>query len=239
MLVLIYAIEAKALNVVGQDYAPFFYNDGSKGIQGGCFDVIQRLCAMESLHCKFKITPFRKSLDLLKTGEADIVCPLVENEPRTSAYRFSQPLFQTSYSFYGNQKITKKLKKYEDLLGLSLGVFGPSNTELSLQRINEFVDHKLKISIEPSVGKSLRKVESGRYDLAYANVDVAKVWIEKNRSKIVDGSALNENVDYRIAFSKKNINEETFKKIEEHLDTLRKSKELENICEKYKLKIAE
>lgn len=231
--------QAKTLVVAGWDYEPYYFSDGSKGIQGACFEIAQKLCEMESFSCKYKIMPFRKALDSLKEGKVDAVCPLAESTPRGSAYLFSSEIFKTSYSFYASEKVASKIKRYEDLIGNAVVVFGPSNTELSLQKINEFLEHKLKIELEGSGAKALKKTEANQYPLAYVNSDIGAAWIIRNRSALKEIPNLRENAGYHFAFSKRSVSIKTFEKMQEHLNALRKSKELNTIIEKYNLKTAD
>lgn len=231
--------QAKTLVVAGFDYEPYYFSDGTKGIQGACYEITKKLCELESFTCKYKMMPFRKALDALKDGQADITCPLVESTPRSSAYSFSIEIFQTSYSFFASSKVAKEIKKYEDLAGRTVVVFGPSNTELSLQKINEFLGHKIKIVLEGSIVKVLRRTETNQYPLAYANTDVAQTWILRNRSTLEEIPNLRDYTAYRLAFSKKSVSKQTFEKMQEHLNSLKKSKELNTILEKYKLKPAD
>lgn len=229
------SFSSNAYVVVGHDFEPYYFKAGSVGIQGACYEVVQKLCQMEKIHCKFKIAPFRKYLTMLKNGEADIGCPLAESPQRRSVYYFSEKIFATRYAFFGTPEYAKKVKTYDDLKGLSVGVMSPSLTEVSLLKAQEYAEHKIKIHAEVNANAALRKVEAKKYALTYVNRDVANAWIKKNRSRLIEVQSLGEDVGYSLIFSKKSISEQRFQKMQSHLKSLLKSKDLESICEKYNL----
>jgi ABC-type amino acid transport/signal transduction systems, periplasmic component/domain len=230
---------AKSIVVGGFDIEPFYFSDGTKGIQGACFEVLEKICALEQLTCKFKIMPFRTALENLKEGTIDVMCPLADSTPRRSAYYFSADVFATAYGLYGLEKNIRNIKHYEDLIGKSISVFGPSNTEVSLQKINEFLNHKIKINMVPSVSKAMKNANANQSDLAYSNIDAAGTWIQRNRSALHEVPNLRDYTGYRIAFSKKTVSKEIYEKFQERIKELKQSKEFESQIEKYKVDLAD
>ncbi|WP_374027457.1 substrate-binding periplasmic protein [Bdellovibrio bacteriovorus] len=232
------SVNARALVVVGQNYEPYYFHDGTSGINGACYEIVQRLCSFEKAHCKFKFAPVRRFMAMLKTGEADVGCPLGRSAPRETAFHM-HTLFRARYAFFGLPEATHKIKSYTDLNGLKVGVLSPAMTEISLQRIHEFTDKAFTIEPEKTIFNSLLKAKKKAYALAYGNRDVALRWIEKTRSKLREVPELGEPVAYSIAFSKKNIDEKRFQKIQQYLSVLHKDGTLEQIARKYRLTPAE
>lgn len=226
---------AGAFVVVGHESEPLYFISGSKGIQGACYEVIQHLCKLDGRHCKFKIAPLRTALAMIKKGEADLGCPLINSPPRNSAFTFSRGLFKTHIYFYGLPTVANKIKKYEDLKGLHIGVQSPSMIEVSLQRIQEFADKNFKIFPEPTAILALRKVEKNNYQLAYVSGEMARAWLKKNRSPVIEVPQLGEDAEYAIFFSKKTVSEEQFNILQNHLTELRKNKVLDSIAKRYQL----
>ncbi|WP_415061601.1 substrate-binding periplasmic protein [Bdellovibrio sp.] len=226
---------AQAFVVVGHESEPFYFTDGSKGIQGACYEIIQQLCKLEARHCKFKIAPLRLALSMIKKGEADLGCPLINSPPRNSAFSFSRGLFKTHLYFYGLPNVAHKIQKYEDLKGLSVGVQSPSMIEVSLQRIHEFSDKSFKIMPENTAILALRKVEKKNYQLAYVSGEMARVWLKRTHSPVIEVPQLGEDTEYSIFFSRKTISEKQFNKLQSHLTELSKNRFLDSIAEKYQL----
>ncbi|UXR66122.1 transporter substrate-binding domain-containing protein [Bdellovibrio bacteriovorus] len=225
---------APSMTIVGQDYEPFYFKSGTSGVQGACYEIIQRLCQMEQVHCKFKVAPLRQFLAMLKEGKADIGCPISASPQRETVF-FMSPVFSTRYSFFGAENYVKKIKGYPDLKGMKVGVFSPSMTEVSLQKIHEFSDKGFTIQPETTVFVSLRKLQNKAYPLAYLNRDVAQTWIQRTRSQLLEVPNLGESVSYYMAFSKKRFNQTQFSRLEGHLLEMRKNRFLESIAEKYKV----
>ncbi|WP_413568354.1 substrate-binding periplasmic protein [Bdellovibrio sp. HCB117] len=234
------ALSAKGQShvVVGHDFDPFYYSDAGPGIQGACYDILKKLCESNEESCKFKIAPLRNMLRMLKEGEADIGCPLGPSPQRGRVYYYSEKVFDTRYSFFARPAVAKKIKDYDSLSHLKVGVFSPSMTEVSLQQVHEYVDKKFKIYPEKTVINTLRKVENNSYDLAYANADVAKTWIKKNRSKLVEVTGLGEPTEYSIVFSRKKFSALEFQKFQTKLRELQHTHALDEIAAKHGLKIS-
>ena len=230
--------QAHALVVVGQEYEPYYFNNGSAGIGGACYEIVQKLCSLEKSHCKFKFAPLRKFLTMLKEGQADIGCPLSRSGPRETAF-YMHTLFRGRYSFFGLPEATQKVKSYADLKDMRIGVLAPSMTEISLQRIHEFADKNFKIEPEKTIFNSLLKAQKKNYALAYGNRDVAMRWIEKTRSPLREVPELGEPVAYSIAFSKKSFDPQRFEKIQRYLVELHKDGTLEQIARKYRLTLTQ
>ncbi|WP_347357884.1 transporter substrate-binding domain-containing protein [Bdellovibrio sp.] len=229
---------APSMTVVGQDYEPFYFKSGTSGVQGACYEIIQRLCQMEQVHCKFKVAPLRKFLSMLRDGKADIGCPISASPQRETVF-FMTPVFSTRYSFFGPENYVKKIKGYPDLKGMKVGVFSPSMTEVSLQKIHEFSDKGFAIQPETTVFVSLRKLQNKAYPLAYLNRDVAVTWIQRTRSQLLEVPDLGEAVSYYMAFSKKRFDQTQFSRLEGHLLEMRKNRFMDGIAEKYKVHLFE
>lgn len=224
---------------VGHELEPFFFRSGSQGTQGAMYELTQELCKLQKKHCKFKIAPFRSSLDMVQTGKADIGGPLAYTPQRGLVYFYSTPIFATRYCFFTSTKNFKENFTFDDLKGRTVGVFGPSSTELSLQRVREVINQKLIISIEPDNHTALRKAENNTHDFSYVNCESGRYWIDKNRSSLKELPTLGEKTEYYIYFSRKNFSEANVKEFNKSLETLRKNGFLKELADKYKLTLAE
>lgn len=118
-------------------------------------------------------------------------------------------------------------------------MFGPSATELSLQKVKEVLNQHLKINIEPDNQTTLRKVENNSYEFGYANCQSGRAWIEKNRSPLKEIASLGEKTVYYLIFSKKTFNDEAVKSFNQVVTDLRRNGYLQELADKYKLTLAD
>lgn len=224
---------------MGYEIEPFFFKSGSQGTQGAVYDLTQEVCKIKKKHCKFKIGPFRSAQDMVAKGRADISGPMAFTPQRTILFHYSTPLFATEYCFFTLPKNYKDHFTLDDMKDRTVGVFGPSATELSLQRVKEVLNQHLKIIIEPDNNTSLRKAESNAYEFSYVNCQSGRYWVEKNRSPLKEVSTLGEKTIYYIIFSKKTFTDQDVAEFNAILETLRKNGFLQELADRYKLTLAE
>lgn len=224
---------------VGWEAEPFYYRDSAHGIQGALHDIMAEVCRIENLQCRFKIVPFRDSVEMLKRGEAQAGGPFVYTFPRATVLSFSDRIFSSSYAFFALPKNAAKIKVFEDLRGLSVGVMSPSVSKVSLETISEFVDGKITIVPEKSISSILRKLENKTYPVGYANRDAALQWIRRQQSPLKEIPDLGEKLEYRIAFSQKGLDEALRGRIYATLGLLRKNGFLTRVAQRYKLTLSE
>ena len=230
---------SKAWTFVGHEFEPFYFKSGSEGAQGAMYDLAQEACKIQKKHCKFKLAQFRSLQNKLAEGSADIGGPMAFTSQRGILFHFSVPLFSTQYCFFAMPKNYKDNLTFADLKGKTVGVFGPSATELSLQRVKEVLNRQLIIAVEPDNHTSFRKAENNTHDFAYVNCETGRFLIEKTRSQLKEIKSLGEKIDYHIVFSKKTFTERDVKAFNDALMQLRKSGYLQEVAEKYKLTLAE
>lgn len=230
---------AKTLSFVGHEFEPFYYKSGSEGVQGAMYDLVQAVCKIQKKHCKFNLAPFRNMQNKLTEGKADVAGPMAFTTQRGVLFYFSAPLFSTRYCFFAMPKNFKDNLTFADLKGKTVGVFGPSATELSLQRVKEVLNQQLIIAVEPDNHTSFRKAENSTHDFAYVNCETGRFLIEKTRSQLKEITSLGEKSDYHIVFSKKTFTADDVKAFNEALMQLRKKGYLQEVAEKYKLTLAE
>ena len=229
---------AKTWTFIGHEFEPFYFTSGSTGAQGAMYDLAQEACKIQKKHCKFKLAPFRRLQSNLVDGSGDIGGPMAYTPQRGILFHFSVPLFSTQYCFFAMPKNYKNPLTFADLKGKTVGVFGPSATELSLQRVKEVLNHQLIIAVEPDNHTSFRKAENNTHDFAYVNCETGRFLIEKTRSQLKEIKSLAEKIDYHMVFSKKTFTEQDVKTFNEALIQLRKKGYLQEVAEKYKLTLA-
>ena len=88
---------------------------------------------------------------MISEGEGDAIYPIAWFESRAENF-FSSPYFMmTEYGVFLSAENKTTIKTVEDLQGLHVGVFGPSNTSNSLEDLNAILVDKglwLKVMIQ-------------------------------------------------------------------------------------------
>lgn len=158
------------------NFPPFSYLKGTQ-VKGPFVDIINAICGEIGYKCDYKFMPNRRSKLTLKVGSVNGNFPLGWNKGRDKWLWFTIPLMKSEYGFFARSTSQLMYTKLEDIQGLRIGVFGPSNTSNSLKAIREKMKKEglkpIRIDMHPNAdGTGLKKVVVGRYPLYYANKDV-------------------------------------------------------------------
>ncbi|WP_413578121.1 substrate-binding periplasmic protein [Bdellovibrio sp. HCB290] len=228
----------KSVTYAGYNNPPYYMLDGSSGITGAFFEIMTHVCTLEKFNCKFTIRPIREALEKTQAGEVDIAGPFGWTSHRQLSFYYSPPLFDTSFTFFGLEKNVRNIKTYEDLKGLRIGTVAPSLSMISLQKINEVLNGKIKIVEEKEPVTSLKMTLQNSYPLAYINREMALYWVREKKSKLVEVPDLGESFSVHIIFSKKLFSKDEFTRIQKRFNELIDNKTIETIGKKYNLKPA-
>lgn len=226
ILTLLACSSSFAMTIVGFDGDPFYFKNGSEGIAGACHELMQKLCEREKLHCKYKIAPLAMSLEMIKSGKADVICPLAQTTARQKDIYFSKKIFKTKFSFFGSPETVKKMATLKDLSQHSVGVFAPSRVADSLEEIRTKSNVRFEIINETSNYSTLMRAEKIAKVLAYVNQEIGTRWIEKTKSKLVQAPLEGEDVAYNIGFSRRNYSEEKAARFVEILEKIKSDKDI-------------
>lgn len=238
-ILLLAVVPTAAFTIVGFDGEPFYFKNGSEGIAGGCYVIMQKFCEKEKLHCKFKIAPLTVMLDMLKSGKADAACPLADTESRRKDIYFSENYFKTRFAYFGVQDTARKVSQVKDLDGLSVGVFTPSRLSESLQKIREESPVTFEIIQESSNYSTLMRAEKISTVLAYVNQEIGQRWIEKTHSPLTQASLAGEELAYNIGFSRKKFSDEKLTRFKKVLEDLKSDDGIQTTISSLKLKLWE
>jgi len=134
-------------------------------------------------------------------------------------------------------------QRVTDMQGYHVGVFGPSNTSLSLKAIDKKLRNKrLKsmaitvLSDDVPVFKQLS--QGNKLQAVYSNKDVGNGIIKDNKLSNLKYVGKHKELDYHIAFSKKTVSSETVTKFNEALMNMYKANRLKEILTQYNLEQA-
>lgn len=191
-------------------FPPFTYSENGES-KGSIIELVRRVCLEMNEECTFSFLPNRRAKQYMEQGMVSGTIPLGWNTERDQWIYFSVPLLTTSYSFYAQEGSTFTFNQLSDLEGKTIGVFGPSNTQYTLEKIrDEMISQKLipfRIDDHPNAdGRGLIKLANGRYDLYFVNQDVAEYRIKNLHIKGIKNIGLGKKLEYSIGFAKEHNN---------------------------------
>ncbi|UOF01407.1 substrate-binding periplasmic protein [Bdellovibrio reynosensis] len=224
------------MTVIGYDFNPFYYNSGSEGIQGACFDFLSTICKSQNENCKFKIASQNQVVSMVVNGEVDLMCPVAKTPYRETVLEFTESIFESRYSFFTLEENLSRYHDYKDIKGQTVGVMNRSASHESLIKFQDRTP--FKIVAEEKADAVLRKADSKIYSLVYMNRDVAMTWIKKNRSTLKEIPTMGEDISYFIAFSKKRTHALRTKNFADEIRKLKRTKFLSELSAKYQLQPA-
>lgn len=188
-------------------FPPFSYSQAGQ-VKGPFVDIINAVCAKIHFRCTYEIMPNRRSKLTLRNGTVNGNFPLGWNKGRDKWLWFSIPLMKTEYGFFARSDSHLTYHSLKDLEGLTVGVFGPSNTSNSLRQIQKKMESQglkpIRIEMHPNAdGTGLKMVAAGRYPLYYVNKDVGFHLMARNHIKNVKYIGTQKELLYFVGFAKK------------------------------------
>ena len=186
---------------------PPFSNVQDNKVVGPFVDIIDAVCQEIDLDCDYQNMPNRRSKQTLKSGTVNANFPLGWNKNRDAWLWFTIPLMKTEYGFFSKVGSTFEYTRLEDIEGMKVGVFGPSNTSHSLEKIREQMKTQglkpIQIDMHPNAdGTGLKKVAFGRLQLYYVNRDVGFYRIKQLNISGVRYAGKQKELDYFAGFTK-------------------------------------
>lgn len=191
--------QAVELKFNTQDFAPFNYAvDGV--VSGPAAEIIHHVCDEMQITCSFQLLGWRRAQEEVRQGKAHGMFVIGWNEERAKWLYFSPPLLYTEYGFFVHQSNPMQFKDVTDVKGYRVGVFGPSNTSRSLEKIKAQI-HDLTIDMRPNDEDGFRKLAAGRIDAVFSNRDVGFNLIDKLDLTTVRYAGRQRRLKYYIGFS--------------------------------------
>lgn len=99
-----------------------FEKDGK--LQGAGYELFQAIASELNLQVKYIILPFKRALELMKSGEIDIMFGLLKTVERQEYIHFVEPPYKlkSNKAFYVLHGGERKITSHEDLYKLRVGV---------------------------------------------------------------------------------------------------------------------
>ena len=228
--------EVKVLKFNTQDFAPFSYKiDGN--ISGPAVDVIKKVCGEMNVWCSFQMLPWTRAQKEVKAGNAHALFVIGWNKTRAEWLHFSPPLLNTEYGFFVKEDNPLEYRKASDIIGYTVGVYGPSNTSKSLDKIKNKIQN-ITIDLRPDDESGFKKLAKGRVNAVFSNRDVGYALIKKIGLKNIRYAGSHKTLQYYIGFSKKYTDKNTVNTFNETFLKLYKQGIIQSIMEKYQMEPA-
>lgn len=184
-----------------QDFPPYHYYQDDK-VAGPVVNVITAVCQEMSAECSFVIHPWRRTQNMAELGHLDGIFVLGKTKERETWLAFSHPMVSAEYGFFVERSDPLLYKSPEDMRGLNIAVYGPSNTEKSLQEIRRSLNGELKIDMRPDDESGFKKLSRKRVDAVYSNKHVGKALIYKLNLENIRYAGKSKTVKYYVGFVK-------------------------------------
>jgi polar amino acid transport system substrate-binding protein len=184
-----------------QDFAPFSY-EANGAVSGPAADVIRRVCAEMKAPCAMRLLPWRRAQQEVEDGKAHAMFVIGWNAERAKWLHFSPPLLNTEYGFFVRDDNPLKYTQVSDVKGYVVGVYGPSNTATTLEKLKAQLGD-LTIDMTPDDESAFRKLSLGRVKAVFSNRDVGYDLLRKLGIANVRYAGRQQSLKYYIGFSQK------------------------------------
>lgn len=216
-----------------QDFAPFNYE--VKGVVSGpAAEIIRRVCTDIKIDCAMRLLPWRRAQQEVEEGKAHALFVIGWNAERAKTLYFSQPMMVTEYGFFVRNDNPLVFKQVSDVKGYVVGVFAPSNTATSLEKIQAEVKD-LKIDATPDDEAAFKKLSLGRVDAVFSNRDVGQGLLRKLELKNIRYSGRQQGLKYYIGFSQKFVDKKLVDQFNNAYSALYKKGVIQEILGRYQM----
>ena len=226
-----------------QDFAPFSYEiDGV--VSGPAADIIRRVCQEMSTTCTFKLLPWKRAQAEVKDGTANGMFIIGWNAKRAKWVHFTPAIMNTEYGFFVKNDNSLKYARPNDIDGYTVGVYGPSNTANSLNKIKAKMEEEklnpVKVDMRPDDEAGFKKLALGRLDAVFSNRDVGFALIAKlGLQGKVRYAGASRSLKYYIGFSQKYNDKAILEKFDAAYLQLYKRGVIQGILDRYQMELAQ
>jgi len=166
------------LSFATQNLEPFSFLSEKGYPAGPSVDIANAICEEIKADCVIDLYPWRRAYYEVKMGRVNGVFFIGKNPEREQWLKFSPPIVQTEYGFFVNENNPLDYKIPKDITGYIIGVFGPSNTSASLEKIKQQMED-FYIDMEDNDESGFRKLSVERVNAVYSNRDVGFSLLKK------------------------------------------------------------
>lgn len=240
-------VMAEQWTFVTEDFPPFTHPAEDVGslevgvLAGGpLVEIVQSACARLDRECPIMLHPWQRALRMAEQGEADGIFTVIRSPDRERAFHISRMLVMSRYSVFARDDSNFIFSDPNDLMGRTVGVYGPSGTSWVLsEHLKSIADVRIHLTLNNR--RLLNMLQSGRFGkegLAVVNQDVAWHLIEDEQLDGLREAGELAVVHYGIGLSRKRISEEQFHAFEQALDAAIADGTVPRILRRYQLEAA-
>ncbi|GLT19821.1 hypothetical protein GCM10007938_36040 [Vibrio zhanjiangensis] len=196
-----YALDFSTFN-----FPPFSQQDQSGEVSGPFVGIIKDICKEMNEPCTFEMVPNRRLKMKVANGEVTGGFPYGWNAERAKTLYFSVPFMLTEYGVFVSNKNQTQISGLSDMQGFHVGVFGPSNTSKSLDKLQAKMEQDglkpitIKLQTDPK-GQLVKMVNHGRIDAIYNNKAVT-MYRAKELNEDIRYAWKDKELLYFVAFPK-------------------------------------
>lgn len=233
---------AQELKFNTQDFPPFSYNVNGV-VSGPAVDLIQRICAEMNAKCSFRLLPWSRAQKEVKSGKSNGMFVIGWNEKRAKWVHFTPPIMNTEYGFFVKSDNSLKFTKASDVQGYKVGVYGPSNTSNSLNKIRDKMTKDglkaIKVDMRPDDESGFKKLALGRINAVFSNRDVGHALIAKlGLKEKIRYAGAQRKLKYYIGFSMAHNDKKVLERFDAAYTKLHKSGDVKKILDKFSMEVA-
>ncbi|MCE2571959.1 substrate-binding periplasmic protein [Motilimonas eburnea] len=232
-------VNSANLSVSYHNFPPFSFQHGGQA-QGIMVELVSEVCKQAKLSCEFQYFPNRRAKNYMAAGIVHGNIPLGWNATRAETLWFSVPLLQTEYGFYSKTSNNKTFRNIADLTGLKVGVFGPSNTQVALEKLQTSMHvhglYPIEIEVMPNANEQgLEKLIRDRYDLYFVNRHVGQYLITTFNIEGVEYIGTSSQVDYHVGFAKAHVDPQLVRRFNQAILNMYANQGFDAIYQKWQL----
>lgn len=230
-------VQAQKLTFGAQEFPPFNWVEQGK-LTGGFKDVIEKICKKLQYECSIQLSTVARALIEVKEGQLDGVLALIPNPEREAYLYFSNPIVKAHTSYMAIHGKEHPIKNPKELSGWTILAVRSSSTgrfskELAKQdpsiQIAEYVSYK-------SIVEELLKNPAQHQIVGVGAQDTLEFYAQ-NMGVVLDVVYSLPMDLYTLGLSKKTIDSKTLQAINQTIDQMTQSGELEKILAPYHLHI--
>jgi len=233
----------KTLHFNTQEFPPFNYSFNKKAA-GPIVEIINHVCKKIEIKCVHRVLPWRRAQKEVRLGLADALYVIGKNKSRESWLHFSLPILTTEYGFFVLKLNQLSYKDISDVQGYNIGVYGPSNTSDSLNKIGVKLVQKglspidITMSYDDVLSFKMLNKKTRNLQSVYSNKDVGNKIIKNYNLNNLKYLGTHKTLNYYIGFSKSTVSKEIVSQFNNILAQMYQHKELQTFLAQYNLKSA-
>ena len=152
-------------------------------VAGPAAVIIQQVCKEIDATCTINLLPWKRAQEEVRSGKTNGMFVIGWNEKRAKWVHFTPPIMTTEYGFFVKADNPLSYEQFTDVQGYKVGVYGPSNTANSLEKLRKQMQAEnlkpIKIDMRPDDESGFKKLSLGRLDAVFSNREAGFALIAK------------------------------------------------------------